>query len=181
MTITCSACGAENQAGVAYCEICGYELESSISSQAIVQPKAEPTEAKAEELPSIIPNASTSSSPNSSIASGTARLTLKQNGSPSKEFHLDGSHTIVGRYDADTGPVDVDLEGISGDDTVSRNHAEIFNEIGQWKIQDLGSTNGVFIKRAGQTRFGARITVPEVLFPGDEVAFGNIRFLFQSP
>jgi pSer/pThr/pTyr-binding forkhead associated (FHA) protein len=79
------------------------------------------------------------------------------------------------------GPVDIDLEPFSGGDTVSRNHAEIYQEGGVWKIKDLGSTNGIFIKSAGQTRFAARITVPETLNSGDEIAFGKVRFLFQSP
>ncbi len=78
------------------------------------------------------------------------------------------------------GPVDIDLEEFPGSETVSRNHAEIYSEGGFWKIKDLGSTNGIFIKRTGQTRFGARITVPETINLGDEVAFGKVRFLFQS-
>ena len=37
-----------------------------------------------------------------------------------------------------------------------------------------------FIKPMGQTRFGARITTPESLNFGDEVAIAKIRFLFQN-
>ena len=66
-----------------------------------------------------------------------------------------------------------------GDDTISRHHAEIYQEAGQWKIKDLGSTNGVFVKRLGQTRYAAIIMSPETLFSGDEVAIAKIRFLFQ--
>ncbi|MBP0020064.1 MAG: FHA domain-containing protein [Cyanobacteria bacterium SBLK] len=110
----------------------------------------------------------------------TARLIAKQAGCPYPEFVLDGGNLVVGRFDPDTGPVDIDLEGFPGEDTISRNHGEIFQEGGQWKIKDLGSTNGIFIKRAGQPRFGARIMTPEPLYSGDEIAIAKIRFLFQS-
>ncbi|WP_204103110.1 MULTISPECIES: FHA domain-containing protein [Spirulina sp. CCY15215] len=110
----------------------------------------------------------------------TARLVAKQAGCPYPEFVLDGSNLIVGRFDPDTGPVDIDLEGFPGEDTISRNHGEIYQEGGQWKIKDLGSTNGIFIKRVGQPRFSARIMMPEPLYSGDEVAIAKIRFLFQS-
>ena len=48
----------------------------------------------------------------------------------------------------------IDLEGFPGDETISRHHAEIYQEGGMWKIKDLGSTNGLFIKQAGQSKFG---------------------------
>ncbi len=122
----------------------------------------------------------TPETPPPSFVGSTARFVSKQPGSPVPEFTLDSS-AIIGRFDSDTGPVDVDLEGFPGEDTISRNHAEIYQEAGVWKIKDLGSTNGVFIKPAGQTRYNARITTPEVLNPGDEVAMAKIRFLFESP
>jgi pSer/pThr/pTyr-binding forkhead associated (FHA) protein len=116
----------------------------------------------------------------SSAPATTARLVAKQAGAPISEFNLEGS-SLIGRFDSDTGPVDIDLEGFPGDDTISRNHAEIYDEGGQWKVKDLGSTNGVFIKAAGDTRFGTRITAPSPLNDGDEIAFGKIRLLFHSP
>lgn len=117
--------------------------------------------------------------PNFSV--NTGRLIAKQANAPISEFPLDGNHAIIGRFDSDTGPVDIDLEGFPGEDTISRNHAEIYYEGNQWKIKDLGSTNGVFIRRANQSRFEARILRPEVIYPGDEIAIAKIRFLFQSP
>ena len=68
------------------------------------------------------------------------------------------------------GPVDIDLESFPGNETISCQHAEIYQEGGVWKIQDLDSTNGVFIKPTGQTRFNAKITQPEIINPGDEIA-----------
>ncbi|MBD2544512.1 FHA domain-containing protein [Planktothricoides raciborskii] len=111
----------------------------------------------------------------------TARLIPKQAGAPLAEFILDSSNALIGRFDPDTGPVEVDLDGFHGSETISRQHGEIYMENGQWKIKDLGSTNGIFIKPVGMTRFGARITTPQRLNSGDEIAIGKVRLLFQIP
>jgi pSer/pThr/pTyr-binding forkhead associated (FHA) protein len=188
MTITCPACSYENQNDSEFCEACGYELGGASASVAptIVQspepilPAPAPTNGTfTPPAPPTFPSFPTA--PTSAPSAATARLISKQPSSPTSEFLIDGSNAIIGKFDPDMGPVDVDLEGFSGDETISRNHAEIYQEGGAWKIKDLGSTNGVFIKRAGQSKFGARITVPEILNSGDEVAIAKIRFLFQSP
>ncbi|MGK7872580.1 MAG: FHA domain-containing protein [Xenococcaceae cyanobacterium] len=209
MSVTCPTCGFdENPDGAEFCEACGSELGAATAATAS-PPPIPPTkiQTEPESIPTTSPTEpsfpSTSTSPEStplvssepqveppppvempsvpSLAGQTARLIVKQAGCPVSEFPLDGSPAIVGRFDPDTGPVEIDLEGFPGDDTISRNHAEIYQEGGQWKIKDLGSVNGVFIKRADQSRFGARITIPEVLNLGDEIAIAKIRFLFQSP
>lgn len=90
------------------------------------------------------------------------------------------SVAIVGRFDPDTGPVDIDLDDYVGNETVSRQHAEIYFESGTWKVKDLGSTNGVFIRRAQERRFEPRITAPSVINSSDEIAFGKIRFNLQQ-
>jgi pSer/pThr/pTyr-binding forkhead associated (FHA) protein len=106
-------------------------------------------------------------------------LVSKQTNAPLPEFIIE-NNAIVGIFDQDTGPVDIDLETFFGGETVSRNHAEIYQESGMWKVKDLGSTNGVFIKSQGQTRFSSRITVPTLLKSDDEVAFGKVRFVFKN-
>ena len=103
-------------------------------------------------------------------------LVSKVPGAPIPEFQLDSTHVVFGMFDPDSGPVDIDLEEFPGSDTVSRRHAEIYQENGTWMIKDLGSTNGVFLKRVGDTMFRARITSPEVLNSGDEIAIAKIRF-----
>jgi len=164
--INCSACGYDqNPDNAEFCGACGSELQTLAAP---VIPVLAPTIIQAEIPPPPIPTTT------------TARLIAKQSGSPVPEFTLE-SNAIVGVFDPDMGPVEVDLEAFFGGETVSRNHAEIYQEGGIWKVKDLGSTNGVFIKPLGQTRFGARITIPETLNLGDEVAFGKVRFLFQSP
>jgi len=59
---------------------------------------------------------------------------------------LQGPRLVVGRFDASTGPVEIDLTGVPGAENISRRHAELYFEGGAWKVRDLGSTNGVFVK-----------------------------------
>jgi hypothetical protein len=199
--ITCSACGYDkNPDGSEFCDACGSELQA-VAETVISSPQAATviqSQTPQPQIPQILqipqipqttyptPTPTPISTPTRPITPSfpttttTARLIAKQPSPPVPEFSLDSS-SIVGIFDPDMGPVDIDLEPFSGGDTVSRNHAEIYQEGGVWKIKDLGSTNGIFIKSAGQTRFAARITVPETLNSGDEIAFGKVRFLFQSP
>lgn len=184
--IICDACGYENPGNVAFCEACGTELTFSPTpptpspTSSTEDPFAAPVEpVSAPTLPTPQPTAEVFPSPSAPVTLGTAKLVAKASNAPSTEFILDSTN-LIGRFDPDTGPVEIDLEGFPGEDAISRNHAEIYQESGQWKIKDLGSTNGVFIKRAGQNRFGARITLPEILTPGDEIAIAKIRFLFQA-
>ncbi|MFP4222183.1 MAG: FHA domain-containing protein, partial [Phormidium sp.] len=106
-------------------------------------------------------------------------LTAKQTNAPQIEFPVH-QISLIGVFDPDSGPVDIDLESFIGGETVSRHHAEIYPEAGTWMVKDLGSTNGVFIKPQGQSRFSARITRPTPLNPGDEVAFGKVQFFVQA-
>jgi FHA domain len=111
----------------------------------------------------------------------SARLVPRDYGASTTEtFPLIGERVSVGRFDSSTGPVDIDLSGIKGEEHVSRRHAEFALENGKWVVRDLGSTNGVYLKRVGQSAYGPRITQPEILNDGDEVAFGNTKFLYTE-
>lgn len=203
MYITCPACNYDrNPKDAQFCEACGSDLnpypapieeepEANYgNAMDVYPPPPPPTQVNP---PEVWPN-KTSPQPvpsypeppfvsyeSSASSVQTARLISKQPGSPLPEFVLDSSNAIIGRFDPDTGPVEVDLDGFYGADTISRQHGEIYIENGQWKIKDLGSTNGIFIKPVGTTRFGARITTPQPLNSGDEIAIGKIRLLFQTP
>lgn len=186
MTIICPACNYDNASDAEFCDACGYELGSpsappvSAPVNAPFTPPVSSSSAPTVVLPDPI-SPPPPIPPTFTPSTGTARLISKQSNVPTSEFLLDGSNAVIGKFDPDMGPVDVDLDGFPGDETISRNHAEIYQEGGMWKIKDLGSTNSVFIKRAGQSKFGARITMPEILNSGDEIAIAKIRFLFQSP
>ncbi len=111
----------------------------------------------------------------------SARLVPRDYGASTTEtFPLVGDRVSVGRFDSSTGPVDIDLSGMKGEAHISRRHAEFALENGKWVIRDLGSTNGVYLKRVGQTAYGPRIAQPENLNDGDEVAFGNTKFLYTE-
>jgi hypothetical protein len=73
---------------------------------------------------------------------------------------------------------EVDLENFPNADYISRNHARVFWDRGQWKVEDNDSANGVFLKKSHESRF-TKITTAEVLEAGDEVSFAKIRFTFQ--
>ncbi|WP_428194584.1 FHA domain-containing protein [Deinococcus saxicola] len=112
---------------------------------------------------------------------GEARLGIKKFGAPTGEFiPLQGERLIVGRFDASSGPVDIDLSGLGGQEHISRRHAELYREEGRWAVRDLGSTNGVYIKRAGETGFSPRLQEPAPLVDGDELAFGNLMLIFHQ-
>ena len=127
------------------------------------------------------PAAPPTPAPPTHAAGRNARLVANRYGAPSgEEYPLLGERLIVGRFDPETGPVDVDLSQAPEAPQLSRRHAELYREGGAWFVQDLGSTNGVFVKPAGKSGFGPRITAPQPLSNGDEVAFGNARFILRA-
>lgn len=80
----------------------------------------------------------------------------------------------IGRFDPTVGPIDVDLGSIPEGTYVSRKHARISFEDDVWRIEDLGSSNGLFIKRDDFER------VQSVeLADGDQIALGNARFVIR--
>lgn len=82
------------------------------------------------------------------------------------EIHLipEGTQT-VGREAADL--------TLSGESSVSRNHATIFRSGEQITISDSGSTNGTYIN-------GTKITSPTVLNPGDTIQFGAVAYRYEE-
>jgi len=54
------------------------------------------------------------------------------------------------------------------DDYVSDEHAELVRGDGQWRVRDLGSTNGTYLN-------GQKVIAPTVLAAGDQVALGKTR------
>ncbi|MFB9991087.1 FHA domain-containing protein [Deinococcus oregonensis] len=112
---------------------------------------------------------------------GEAKLGIKKFGAPTGEFiPLQGERLVVGRFDASSGPVDIDLSGLGGQEHISRRHAELYREQGVWSVRDLGSTNGVYIKRKGEPSFSPRLQEPATLADGDELAFGNLMLTFHQ-
>lgn len=191
MSIICPECAHENPPASDFCDVCGSELSTASS---IPSPKPDdtiiigtPDFTYSSNPDPVSPFVDTTPEPFvpptptfATSTATTARLVAKKQGVPTPEFDLETSN-VVGKFDPDMGPVEVDLANFPNADNISRQHAEIYREGDQWKVKDIGSENGVFLKRVGQTRFSARITTPEILNTGDEITFANINFIFQSP
>lgn len=135
--------------------------------------EAAPTNATASAEPAPISTANSSTTP--------AYLLVKRHGAVTSErVPLEGERLIVGRFDPSTGPVDIDVTDLPGAEHISRRHAEIYAEAGVWNVRDLGSTNGVFLKPAGEASYSPRLQSPAELADGDELAFGNVIFVFRQ-
>ena len=194
--VTCAICGKDNPTGVEYCEDCGAALNAaapdSTPAPVTSAPEQPATPAMtAGPAPSAEPMPAAPASVTPSPAEGAVgtplpamnpRLVVKRYGAvTSEEIPLQGDRLVVGRFDPESGPVDIDLSAAPEAAQLSRHHAELYREAdGQWYVKDLGSTNGVFVKRPESSTFGPRITAPSALTPGDEVAFGNARFIYKA-
>ncbi len=134
--------------------------------------------------PEINPKATMETGPDGAPMSSdkpkVARLIPRAASNANQVFMLHSDRMIVGRFDPSAGPVDVDCAGLQGESYISRRHAELYLENDQWMVRDLGSTNGVYVKRAGQAQYSPRIIEPAALNDGDELAFGNLKFLFMN-
>lgn len=110
----------------------------------------------------------------------TSRLVSLHQTAIIPEFVVE-ERTVIGRFLVNTEPENascINLDSFAQDNTISRFHASIYKDLQSWKIKDLESVNGTFIKPVGQNRFGERIVAPQILNHGDEIALGKIRFRF---
>jgi hypothetical protein len=104
-----------------------------------------------------------------------AKLVIQRGGTIGKEFVLTDSESNIGRWDADGGIFpDVDLDQDDPEAKVSRRHARIIHQSGQYLIEDLGSTNGTFINRGRRLLPGNR----HPLNNGDEIIVGKTFLKF---
>jgi FHA domain len=151
------------------------ELAPLPEAAAVATPEAAPAATPAETPAAVATPAATTGHP------VNARLIPRQFGAlTNAQFPLNGDRLTVGRFDPSTGPVDIDLTGLPGDSHVSRRHGEMFMEAGKWMVRDLGSTNGIYVKRAGEDKFGPRLQAPAPVMSGDEIAFGNVMFVYRD-
>jgi len=150
----CPSCGSINAAGEAFCSNCGSMLGAPAPADASAAAPAAPAPA----------------------AALTARLLVEAD---NQEFDLSGKDNImIGREDAVSNIYpDVDLTPHGGEEGgVSRLHARIFYENGQYMLEDENSTNFTFLNRqrlAGKT--------PTPLNDNDEVRLGRVLLRFKTP
>jgi len=174
-TQTCPSCGAQNPAGEAYCANCGVSLLGTPAPAAVgtnsatevpPAPVSTPEPALAPAAPSAVAAAP---------AALSARLIVEAD---NQEFDLSGKdNVVIGREDAVSNIFpDVDLTPHGGEEGgVSRMHARIFVENGQYMLEDENSTNFTFLNRqrlAGKT--------PTPLHDNDEIKLGRVLLRFKT-
>jgi hypothetical protein len=86
------------------------------------------------------------------------RLIIQTGISRGTEFPLEKAELFIGR--------DLNNDIVISDPEVSRRHARLVLTGNTYAIEDLGSTNGTFLR-------GQRLTAPVVLTPGEVITFGE--------
>lgn len=159
MTIRCSS-GHENPDGSAFCDECGERLDpQSLGSVATITPAPVDTQA---------PDAL-------GMGASQARLVLQPNG---PDFDIAGkTEILLGREDSVSNIYpDIDLTPHGGEEGgVSRLHAKIYLQGGQYMIEDQNSTNATFVNRQK-----LEPKTPTPLSNGDEVRLGRVVFKFET-
>ncbi|MEM6329269.1 MAG: sigma 54-interacting transcriptional regulator [Planctomycetota bacterium] len=94
----------------------------------------------------------------------TAYLVIREGSKWTDVFRLvDGESITVGR--APTNAI------VVKDERCSRNHAEVFQSAGEWKLRDLDSRNGTLVD-------GSRLVADHTLTPGEIIRIGNSHLAF---
>ena len=94
------------------------------------------------------------------------RLTYSHGSHGTKEFSTEATHVVIGRRGGGT---NLDL---SPDQSVSRRHACITFENGEYYVEDLNSRNGTFVNEK-------KITVKTPLSQGDRVHIGDTTLMVE--
>jgi pSer/pThr/pTyr-binding forkhead associated (FHA) protein len=94
------------------------------------------------------------------------QMVMKTGPAPGKIFSLEQTEITIGR-EAGSGVYINDVE-------VSRRHARLASQFGDYHLEDLESTNGTFVN-------GQRITGQRILKPGDTVFLGeNVSLAYEE-
>ncbi len=159
----CASCGATSPAGEAFCSNCG----NMLGGAAPVAPVAV--------APDPVAVAPAAVAPAVAAPALTARLVVEAD---NQEFDLSGKDNIViGREDAVSNIFpEVDLTPHGGEEGgVSRMHAHIFVENGQYMLEDENSTNFTFLNRQ---KLAAKTPTP--LHDNDEIKLGRVLLRFKE-
>ena len=180
--ITCDRCKTENLDGSQYCDECGAPLRPNGRSSPVQRRPASGnngTHVPAPGAPEYAAgrvSAGLSLSAVRTAAKPHARLVIEKGRSTGKQFMLSDVESQIGRWDADGGIFpDVDLDTDDPEAKVSRRHARITLDNGQYFVEDLGSTNGTFINRGKRLPPGQR----QALCDGDEIIVGKTFLRFH--
>ena len=91
------------------------------------------------------------------------RLVCRSRNNPEQRAEVDVPELIIGKSD------DSDLV-ICGDEFISRKHARIVRQGNSFLLEDLGSSNGTFVK----------VATPVQLHSGDEILIGSHLLRFEN-
>lgn len=192
--IRCRNCGTDNLETAQYCDECGAKLappvgrtlapaspdEAVAGSSTPEVELARPAQKTLASVEAERPAGSDQVQPLKSAVAGSpasppAKLVVIRSGRIGQEFPLTGTEWLIGRWDPDHGIFpDVDLDVDDPEANVSRRHARLRLENGQYLIEDLGSTNGTFINRGARLIPGRRYLIQD----GDEVIVGKTFLKF---
>ncbi len=192
MSVVCSL-GHVNPDGSAFCDECGEPLNASAPAAVATQDapivtsipdvvqqaqpvQPDPAYATQEPEPAFDATQASSSVAQSVAPTGLqARLIVEAD---NQEFDISGKDNIlIGREDAVSNIYpDVDLTAHGGEDGgVSRLHARIFVENGEYMLEDENSTNFTFLNRQ---RLAAK--TPTQLHDNDEIRLGRVLLRFKT-
>lgn len=188
--ITCERCKASNLDGGQYCDECGAPLRPNSSPAAGPNPSGvnrirvepgqngshSPAEVPQPEIAGGKAGAALNISSAGSGDKAHARLVIERGKSVGKQFLISSAEAHIGRWDADGGVFpDVDLDSDDPEAKVSRRHARIIFNNGQYVLEDLGSTNGTFVNRGKRLSPGTS----QPLNDGDEIIVGKTFLRFH--
>lgn len=163
----CPSCGAINPAGEAFCSNCGASLLGAPAPVSAPAPAVTPA-------PEAAPAVAVAVAPAAPSALN-ARLVVEAD---NQEFDLSGKdNVLIGREDAVSNIFpDVDLTPHGGEEGgVSRMHARIYADNGQYMLEDENSTNFTFLNRQ---RLAPKTPTP--LHDNDEIKLGRVLLRFKT-
>jgi uncharacterized OB-fold protein len=188
----CPNCGNPVAPGARFCENCGQRLEPAPAAVGAAAPSPAPSPAPPPMLAPSPTMPSMPAPPPASSSAGTAPIVpgpaaAPSGGPPRLEVAGTGAvinlpdkdEILVGREDPLSEPPifpDVDLTPYGGEEGgVSRRHARIFRQGGQYFLEDLHSTN--YTKLDGQ-KLAPRS--PQPLHNGSRIDFGKVGLIFRA-
>jgi pSer/pThr/pTyr-binding forkhead associated (FHA) protein len=147
--VYCSECGFQNPETANFCARCGALLQRA-------EPASDETQSlSAEDVAEL-------SGEHDLGLEGPALVVRAGGGRAGESFRPAGARTRIGR----SPDCDIFLDDV----TVSRNHAVLVEENGEFSVEDQGSLNGTFVNRKRIDR--------APLHEGDELQVGKYRLTF---
>jgi hypothetical protein len=182
--ISCERCKTENLDNSQYCDECGAPLRPNFRAakpggNGQADPEGQNGSRAASKQPEFASNSGAGLSFSASLSGADkphAWLEMERGRAVGKKFMLSNGESQIGRWDADGGIFpDVDLDSDDPEAKVSRRHARIVLQEGQYYLEDQGSTNGTFVNRGRRLEPGQRHPLKD----GDEIIVGKTFLRFH--